>query len=118
MKRFYFFAAFDENGDLRMLTEEQALDRIKQHSSPTLLLEVELPFTTLKYADNFNFLEFDAAVNVVYLYKRGYLWEAEIDITANLVDIQLKAKLYRALGDDAVKIYRISPEQTTGEGII
>ena len=118
MKWFYFFAAFDENGELRILTDEQALDRIKQHSSPTMLLEAELPFTTLKYSDNFEFLEFYADINVVSLYKCGYTWEAEIEITANLVGIQFKANLHRTLDPDAVKIYRISPEQTTGEGVI
>lgn len=118
MKLFYFFAAFDENGELRTLTDEQALARIKQHSSPTLLLEVELPFTTLKYSDNFEILDFDAEVNVELLQYCGHAWQAKIEITANLVDVQLKANVHRILGKDAVKIYRISPEQTTGEGVI
>lgn len=119
MNRVYFFAAFDENGELRMLTDEQALDRIKQHSSLTLLLEVELPFTTLKYKDNFDILEFDAEVSVLSLRRYATtMWEVEIEITADLIGVQLKACVHRIIGNDAVKIYRISPEQTTGEGVI
>lgn len=118
MKWFYFFAAFDENGELRILTDEQALDRIKQHSSPIMLLEVELPFTTLKYNDNFDILEFDAEVSVLSLRRYATMWQAEIEITADLIDVQLKAHIHRVIGNEAVKIYRISPEQTTGEGVI
>lgn len=118
MRWFYFFAAFDENGELRMLTDEQALDRIKQHSSPTLLLEVELPFTTLKYKDNFDILEFDAEVSVLSLRRYATMWQVEIEITADLIGVQLKAYIHRIIGNDAVKIYRISPEQTTGEGAL
>lgn len=117
MKR-HFFAYLDENGDIQPLSEALAIERIKAHMLPTLLLEVELPFTTLKFRTDFDMLEFDADVDIISLRECGYAWHAEIEITAELIGVQLKAKVIRILGNDAVKIYRISPEQTTGEGVI
>ena len=110
MKR-HFFAYLDENGDIQPLSEALAIERIKAHMLPTLLLEVELPFTTLKFRTDFDILEFDADVDIISLRECGYTWHAEIEITAELIGVQLKSKVIRILGDDAVKVYEINDKQ-------
>ena len=110
MKR-HFFAYLDENGDIQPLSEAIAIERIKARMLHTLLLEVELPFTTLKFRTDFDMLEFDADVDIISLRECGYAWHAEIEITAELIGVQLKAKVIRILGDDAVKVYEINDKQ-------
>lgn len=110
MKR-YFFAYLDEDSNVKPLSDVLAIDRVKLHMLPTLLLEVELPFTTLKFSTDFDMLEFDADVDIVSVHEYGCAWQAEIEITADLVGVQLKSKVVRILGDDAVKVYEINAKQ-------